>query len=98
MKKIISVIMIMTMLCTLVLSVSAARDIDYQDYNLINIYQPEVLSIGGGLSGEKDYLLAPLLPMILSEQYTRSMEPKTVIRIAELGNDAGIIGAAALGR
>ena len=64
--------------------------------NLINIYQPEVLSIGGGLSGEGDYLLKPLLPIIDREQYTRSVEPKTVIRIAQLGNDAGLIGAAAL--
>ena len=64
--------------------------------NMINIFQPEVLSIGGGLSGEKEYLLKPLLPIIEHEQYTRSFANKTVIRIAELGNDAGIIGAAAL--
>ena len=67
--------------------------------NLINIFQPEVLTIGGGLSGEGDYLLAPLLPMIERGQYTRTYpkHKQTKIKIATLGNDAGIIGAAALG-
>ena len=67
--------------------------------NLINAYQPEVFTIGGGLSGEGDYLLAPLLPIIEREQYTRTYpkEKQTKIRIATLGNDAGIIGAAFLG-
>ena len=67
--------------------------------NLINTFQPEVFLIGGGLSGEGDYLLEPLLPIIEREQYTRTY-PKakqTKIKIATLGNDAGIIGAAALG-
>ena len=67
--------------------------------NLINAFQPEVLTIGGGLSGEGEYLLAPLLPIIEREQYTHSYpkEKQTKIKIATLGNDAGLIGAAALG-
>ena len=67
--------------------------------NLINAFQPEVLTIGGGLSGEGDYLLEPLLPIIEREQYTHSYpkDKKTKIKIATLGNDAGLIGAAALG-
>ncbi len=67
--------------------------------NLINIFQPEVFLIGGGLSGEGDYLLKPLLPLIEREQYTRTYpkNKQTTIKIATLGNDAGIIGAAALG-
>ena len=66
--------------------------------NLINTFQPEVFIIGGGLSGEGDYLLAPLLPIIEREQYTRTYpkHKQTKIKIATLGNDAGIIGAAAL--
>ncbi len=65
--------------------------------NLINIFQPEVLSIGGGVCNERDYLLKPLTAIVEAEQYTRNQPIKTEIRIAELGNDAGIIGAAALG-
>ncbi len=66
--------------------------------NMINIFQPEVLSIGGGISNEKDYLLRPLVEKVNVEQYTRDNEKKCRIAIASLGNDAGIIGAAGLGR
>ena len=66
--------------------------------NMINIFQPEVLSIGGGISNEKDYLLSPLTELVNIEQYTRDNPNKCKILIAGLGNDAGIIGAAGLGR
>ncbi len=66
--------------------------------NMINIFQPNVLSIGGGISNERDYLLKPLIEKIEKEQYTSSLEEKTKVKIAELGNDAGLIGAAALVR
>jgi glucokinase len=65
--------------------------------NIINIFQPEVLSIGGGICNEKNYLLDPLLALVDREQYTRDNAHKTVIKIAEMGNDAGIVGAAGLG-
>ncbi len=65
--------------------------------NLVNIFQPEVLSIGGGVSGEGENLLRPLVPLIRQEVYGHGVVPETQIRIAELGNDAGIIGAAFLG-
>ncbi len=66
--------------------------------NMINIFQPEVLSIGGGVCAERDYLTRPLIEIVEREQFTRDDEHKTKIVIAELGNDAGIIGAAGLGR
>ena len=65
--------------------------------NLINIFQPEVLCIGGGICGEGEYLLAPLRAIIEREQYSRDMDKRTELRVASLGNDAGILGAAALG-
>ena len=65
--------------------------------NMINIFQPEVLVIGGGICNERDYLTKPLQKYIDSEQYTRNGSKKTEIKIAALGNDAGIIGAAMLG-
>ncbi len=66
--------------------------------NMVNIFQPEVLCIGGGLCGEGDYLLNPLKELVDKNQYgTDAHDDKTVLRIAELGNDAGIIGAALLG-
>lgn len=66
--------------------------------NMINIFQPEVLLIGGGVCNEKDYLLKPLTKIVNADQYTRNQAVKTEIKIAALGNDAGIVGAAALGR
>lgn len=66
--------------------------------NIINIFQPNVLSIGGGISGEGDYLLNMLPEKVFAETYSRGDTPQCELKIAELKNDAGIIGAAALGR
>ena len=66
--------------------------------NIINIFQPEVLSIGGGVCNEGDALILPLVEIIEREQFTRKNDHRTKITIAQLGNDAGIIGAAGLGR
>ena len=65
--------------------------------NMINIFQPEILCIGGGVSKEGDNIIVPLQKMVDGENYARLMEKKAVIKAAELGNDAGIIGAAYLG-
>ncbi len=65
--------------------------------NIINIFQPNVLSIGGGVCNEGDYLLKPLIEKVEPQTYTREGTPQTEIKIAKLGNDAGIIGAAVLG-
>ncbi|MGM9624110.1 MAG: ROK family protein [Eubacteriales bacterium] len=84
----------------------AGREVvdQYIDYlacglaSIINIFQPEVLSIGGGISNEKDNLLIPVKERIKGETYSRDNIKATDIRIATLRNDAGIIGAAVLGR
>jgi glucokinase len=65
--------------------------------NMVNIFQPDVLTIGGGVCNEKDYLMVPLLRYVERDQYTRDNKSKTKILIAKLKNDAGIIGAAGLG-
>lgn len=66
--------------------------------SIINIFQPNVLSIGGGVCGEKDYLLKPLYEQVFNQTYTKTgVTPQTELKIAELGNDAGIVGAAVLG-
>ena len=66
--------------------------------NFINIFQPEVLSIGGGISKQGEILIAPIREIVEKEQYSRYSDKKTIIKVAELGNDAGIIGAASLGK
>ena len=65
--------------------------------SIINIFQPEMLIIGGGVSKEGDRLLNSLNKRVFSEVYTRGV-PQTQLKIATLGNDAGIVGAAMLGR
>ena len=64
--------------------------------NVINIFQPDVLCIGGGISNEGETLLAPLRSIVERERYTKHNPKQTVICKATLGNDAGIIGAAFL--
>ncbi|NLN55695.1 MAG: ROK family protein [Clostridiales bacterium] len=66
--------------------------------NLINLLQPEIITIGGGVSNEGDYLLDGVRKIVEKEQYSRHGEHKTKILKAALGNDAGIIGAAMLGK
>lgn len=65
--------------------------------SMINIFQPEVLSIGGGISGEGQLLLDLITPTVTAEMYGGDFIKPTRIVIAELGNDAGIVGAAFLG-
>lgn len=59
--------------------------------NMIDLFRPNVLCIGGGVCNERDYLLKPLMKLI--KTYDKN---ETKICIAELGNDAGIVGAAAI--
>ncbi len=65
--------------------------------SMINIFQPEVVSIGGGISNEGQYLLDLITPLILAQTYGTGTVTSPAIRIATLRNDAGIIGAAVLG-
>ncbi len=74
---------------------------DYCDYlacgltNLVNVFQPDSIVIGGGVAGYGEKLFAPLRERVHAEQFHVSPEG-TPIRGATLGNDAGIIGAALL--
>lgn len=66
--------------------------------DIINIFQPNVIAIGGGVSKEGDNLLNPIKEYIKGKSYGEGTVPGVEITIAKLGNDAGIIGAAFLGR
>ncbi len=66
--------------------------------NTINTFQPEVLCIGGGISKEGDNLTVPITKIVEEERFSKNIEKQTEIKIAKLGNDAGIIGAAFLFR
>lgn len=65
--------------------------------NLVNLLHPDMLAIGGGVSNERDEaLLTPVREIVDRECYARHGGRLTKIVKAQLGNDAGIIGAAAL--
>ena len=65
--------------------------------NIINIFQPEIFVIGGGVANEGDKLIKPLSDKVYSQTYTSpNIVPMCDIVKAKLGNDAGIIGAALL--
>ncbi len=64
--------------------------------NVINIFQPDVLCVGGGVSKQGENLLAPVRNIVEQERITKNNDKQTVICAATLGNDAGIIGAACL--
>ena len=65
--------------------------------NLVNALQPEIICVGGGICNEGVTLLRPLRRYIEAERYSVYSKIQTKILKAELGNDAGIIGAAILG-
>ncbi|HIZ55099.1 MAG TPA: ROK family protein [Firmicutes bacterium] len=64
--------------------------------NIINIFAPEVLCIGGGVSNEGDGLIAMLEERVRREEFARFTQKRTRITNAQLKNGAGIIGAAML--
>lgn len=67
--------------------------------SLINILRPEVIAIGGGVAAAPEQLLLePLREIVARESFARHGGMTTRILRAELGNDAGMIGAALLGR
>lgn len=61
--------------------------------NIINIFQPEVVCIGGGISGAGEAFLKPLKEAVTPMVYSRDSERNAKLICAKLGNDAGIIGA-----
>lgn len=64
--------------------------------NLTNIFQPEAIIIGGGVCAQGDKVIKPLTKILNAKVY--GGKPKTKLSIATLGNDAGIVGAAMLGK
>jgi len=64
--------------------------------SLVNVFQPELVVIGGGVIAMGDHLLDP----VRQEVRSRALKPmnETPVVAAELGAAAGMIGAATLGR
>lgn len=63
--------------------------------HLANTLNPEIVVIGGGVSKAGNYLLEKLKPAYEKNLFPQVLESST-LKLAQLGNDAGVIGAAAL--
>ena len=73
------------------MNVNVCVSVCVADFVVIDFGKPVVC-------GEGDYLLIPLVKLVERDQYGFEHQTKPCqIKIAELGNDAGIIGAAVLG-
>ena len=64
--------------------------------NIVNALQPEIICVGGGICNEGETLMKPLRRFVQAERYSIHSKIQTRIMKAELGNDAGIIGASLL--
>ena len=62
--------------------------------NLINIFEPEAISIGGSFVHYREILLEKLQNKLLEKKELYNKEDMPKIIMAELKNNAGIIGAA----
>lgn len=64
--------------------------------NFANIFRPQAIILGGGICAQGDYLIYKLKDYCKDRNYGFADTPRFDILAAQLGNDAGIIGAAAL--
>lgn len=65
--------------------------------NLISVIDPQVIALGGGISNAGDFFLEKVKTEVNNLKYFKTM-PVGKIMIAKLRNEAGIIGAAMLGK
>ena len=74
----------------------------YEEYlgeaivDMVNIFRPEMLLLGGGISGEGKALTDPMNEYVKAHCFGGDKSFVTRVDTATLGNKAGIIGAAAL--
>lgn len=64
--------------------------------NIVNIFRPQLVLLGGGISGQGESLLVPLRRILREECFGGERGDVPEIEKAVLGNNAGIIGAAGL--
>jgi glucokinase len=66
--------------------------------SLASVLDPEVVVIGGGVSAAGELLLQPIRESYQKHLSARGFRPELELKVAELVNDAGVVGAADLAR
>ena len=61
--------------------------------NLVNIFNPEMIIVGGGMAKMGDLLLNPARQVVRERAFRLSAEAVRIV-LAQLGNNAGVLGAA----
>ena len=64
--------------------------------NFANVFRPEIVLLGGGVCAQGENLLKPLKAVLKRDLFAGDRGPQVELKIAELGNSAGLLGAAAL--
>lgn len=64
--------------------------------NVVNIFQPQLVCIGGGISKEGKLLIEPLQEFVSRFDYAKNVEKRCRVEACILKNDAGLVGAAML--
>lgn len=64
--------------------------------NLVNIFEPDAVVIGGGFARYDYMLLNDLKELLNNSNFLFNQRKDLIIQVAKLGNDAGIIGASIL--
>jgi len=62
----------------------------------INVFRPEIVLIGGGISAQGSTLIDPIAKKLSDYAFAAAKLPIPPVAAAALGNDAGIIGAACM--
>lgn len=66
--------------------------------NFVNIYCPEMIILGGGISRQGEWFRAAVEAEMLKSCFDTGDLPQTRVAIAQMGNEAGMIGAALFAR
>ena len=64
--------------------------------NITAVFRPEIILLGGGVSAQGDTLIKPLQSYVDKHMFAGELGPRVEIKIANLGNRAGLVGAACL--
>ena len=72
---------------------SAATYLGIGMVNLVNIFNPEMIVVGGGVAKMGDLLLNPARRVVMERAFPESVAAVRIVT-TELGDDAGLLGAA----